>query len=436
VILLLLSLLACSGSSVVIGDETGLSGEGTDQDRDGYLASVDCDDADASVHPGAEEVWYDGVDQDCDDSDDDQDGDTYPASTDCDDTDPSVHPTAGEVPDDGIDQDCDGSDSTGGGSATDGDGDGYLDTVDCDDADAAVNPGADDVPDDGIDQDCDGSDAAGGVGDDADGDGYKASVDRDETDPAIHPGAVDTAGDGIDQDCDGADDAPSADADADGWAAESFGGPDCDDTDAAVNPDAVERVGDGVDSDCDGADYGVDGLAAGDLVITEIMYDPDAVSDTDGEWFEVYNGTGDSVNLLGLVVADDSAYSAADLFTVETDLVAAAGERLVFVVSGDTTINGGITADYDFAGGGVNLNNSGDQVYVGVPAGAGRYTTIDSVSYDETAGWPLAKGYSIELNDTKVTSSDNDTASNWCLPTSTAGSNSDRGSPGAVSSGC
>jgi hypothetical protein len=43
----------------------------TDGDKDGYYAqstcgtAADCDDADASVHPGAPEVCGDGVDQDC-----------------------------------------------------------------------------------------------------------------------------------------------------------------------------------------------------------------------------------------------------------------------------------------------------------------------------------------------------------------------------------
>ena len=113
----------------------------------------DCDDNDPSVSPAAEDVWYDGVDQDCDGSNDyDADLDGSPTPEDCDDLDPTVSPSAVEVWYDGVDQDCDGDDA-------DADGDGFPAAVvggpDCDDDDAAVNPSAPDA-DNGADDDCDG----------------------------------------------------------------------------------------------------------------------------------------------------------------------------------------------------------------------------------------------------------------------------------------
>src|SRR5204862_8290463 len=67
----------------------------------------DCDDRDASINPKAEEVWYDGVDQNCDGNDLDQDSDGVDVTSDCDDQDPNRYPGATDAPD-GVDQDCDG----------------------------------------------------------------------------------------------------------------------------------------------------------------------------------------------------------------------------------------------------------------------------------------------------------------------------------------
>ena len=53
----------------------------------------DCDDTDASVYPGAIDVPFDDIDQDCVDGDNrDADDDGYPADRDCDDADPAIGP--------------------------------------------------------------------------------------------------------------------------------------------------------------------------------------------------------------------------------------------------------------------------------------------------------------------------------------------------------
>jgi hypothetical protein len=45
--------------------------------------------------------------------------------------------------------------------------------------------------------------------------------------------------------------------------------------------------------------------APGDLIITEVMADPYAVSDTKGEWFEVYNLSENILDLNGLILSDN-----------------------------------------------------------------------------------------------------------------------------------
>ncbi|MSP54108.1 MAG: hypothetical protein EXR69_00640 [Myxococcales bacterium] len=183
---------------------------GCDADGDGhsgvFCGGDDCDDAAPDAYPGAEEIWYDGIDEDCGGgSDYDQDGDGHesPAAPDglgddCEDTDAGVYPGAEDVLYDGVDADCSGD------SDYDADGDGYdtddFGGDDCNDNDAAVNPEAAEVYYDDIDQDCDGND------DDADGDGFDSPLDCDDTNPEIYPGAVGVEGDGVDSDCDGSDD--------------------------------------------------------------------------------------------------------------------------------------------------------------------------------------------------------------------------------------
>ena len=213
----------------------------------------------------------------------DQPAGTVADGSDCDDTDASEHPGATEICD-GDDDDCDGfTDEDDAADATswylDVDGDGYGDAAaaltacdqpsnavdasmatDCDDSDASVHPGATETWYDGIDGDCAGDDDFDQDADSHRHDSYGGD-DCNDTDASVYPGAPDTVYDGVDADCDGGSD---FDDDADGYDADFAGGDDCDDSDSHVYPGAPETTAE-VDNDCDG----------------EAEIEPIAIADTD-----------------------------------------------------------------------------------------------------------------------------------------------------------
>jgi len=385
-----------------------------DDDGDGYLVCVgDCDDSDPDRFPGNPEVC-DGLDNDCDlqlpadEADDDGDGQRVCAG-DCDDTDPDVFTGQTEVGCDGIDNDCDPATTDAG----DNDGDGVNVCDDCDDGDPDVFPGQLETVCDGIDNDCD---PATADGEDGDLDGFTECDDCDDADHWVNPGADETPCDGVDNDCDPAT-SDEPDGDGDGFVVCD----DCDDGEPTTFPGAAEQY-DAIDNDCDGLyDEGV--LPSDALVVTEIMKNPDAVLDADGEWFELLNNSGLDVNLFGLVVSDLGS----DEFTVEDDVWIAPGAYAVLGRDGDVAANGGVEIDYVYSG--LTLGNGDDELALTLGG-----QPLDDQAWDNLV-WPSTAGAAMSLDPDFLDPVLNDDPTAWCdAPDAWAGA--DTGSPGEPNPEC
>ncbi len=163
----------------------------------------------------------------------------------------------------------------------------------------------------------------------------------------------------------------------------------------------------------------------GDLVITEILYDPhDGLEDNTAEYFELYNASDAPLSMRTCVFADANNESPADDVEIEV------GEYAVFARSADPAVNGGlenVRGVFDFG-----LNNTDDSLTVSCGG-----IIVDTVTYDERGGFPPVRGFSIQLRDGAVDPALNDDPASWC-PSRTRYSvdPAQWGSPGAPNPPC
>ncbi|MFK7929721.1 MAG: MopE-related protein [Myxococcota bacterium] len=263
---------------------------------------------------------------------------------------------------------------------------------------------------------------SGTVSIDQDGDDFTAveagGTDCDDRDPNIRPGVPEVWYDGIDQDCDGASD---YDKDLDGYDRMPDGS-DCNDDDALVFPGSVERDN-LLDDDCDDL-IDEDFISPNDLVVTEVMVDPVAVFDTDGEWFEVQNTSDRTLDLRGWTVTDFKG----DSFVIGSSLVLARGERSVLGVQIDPVRNGGAAVDYQYNRDSFSLDNTADAIGIQVDG-----NTVTLLEYEPT--WSIEPGASLSLDPLFVESSGATVRSFWCAATSRL-DGGDGGTPGGLNDEC
>ena len=157
----------------------------------------------------------------------------------------------------------------------------------------------------------------------------------------------------------------------------------------------------------------------GALVINEILADPSAVLDADGEWFEVHNPGAAPVDVQGWTIASNNDAP----HTIASSVVIPAGGYAVFGRNDDPGSNGGVTLAYSYATATtLNLSNTSDYLALRNASGA----TVDSVAYAVAP----PRGASRAL--TSPTSDNTDVAgSGWFNSTTIFGAG-DRGTPGAA----
>ena len=157
-----------------------------------------------------------------------------------------------------------------------------------------------------------------------------------------------------------------------------------------------------------------------ELVINEIMQNPSAVGDSDGEWFEIHNPTGAAVDIDGWTIRDNDFDS--HVINNGGPLSVPAGGYVVLGNNADSGTNGGVTVDYSYNGN-FFLSNGADELILE----DGGLTEVDRVEWDGGPAFPDPTGASMSLRDPAL---DNNVGANWCESVTQFG-DGDFGTPGS-----
>ena len=154
------------------------------------------------------------------------------------------------------------------------------------------------------------------------------------------------------------------------------------------------------------------------IIVTEIMQNPSAVSDSYGEWFEIYNADAESYDLRNWTIRDNG--SNIHIITGKFPVTIESGQYFVLGRNGDYSLNGGVEVDYDYSG--ITLGNSDDEIIILNTQGL----EVCRVEYDGGPEFPDPTGASMAFLDLE---SDINDGANWTVSTTPYG-DGDLGTPG------
>lgn len=155
------------------------------------------------------------------------------------------------------------------------------------------------------------------------------------------------------------------------------------------------------------------------IIVNEIMQNPSAVSDSNGEWMELFNSTDTAIDIDGWKLKDNGSNS----HTINNGgpLLIAAGGFLVVGNNADSASNGGMQVDYEYSSS-FALSNGDDEIILLDASDV----EVDRVEWDGGPQYPDPTGASMALIDPLL---DNNIGSNWCESASPYG-DGDSGTPG------
>ncbi len=165
-----------------------------------------------------------------------------------------------------------------------------------------------------------------------------------------------------------------------------------------ANPPCKVDAPEGSCADASGVLREIVAPSVGDLWITEFLPNPDAVSDPDGEWFEVYANAAFDLNALEFG-RDEEVEEEIDL---DTCAPVEAGERILFAKNAESVTNGGLPAvDYEFS---LSLLNSNGRLFVSTGG-----EVLDAITWSSSTA-----GAARSLDPSVSGPEANDAEANWC----------------------
>ena len=167
-------------------------------------------------------------------------------------------------------------------------------------------------------------------------------------------------------------------------------------------------------------------IGQGDLLFTEIMYNPTSLTDAEGEWLEIYNNTGSTIDLRNLVIRKNDTES-----HIINSQVIVPSHGYYVLARADNAVSG----DKYVYNTDITLNNTGAILTISNYGTNGTDgSVICSINYGAD-GFPDPTGASICLDPGKLNITESTSGSSWCASTTVYGLG-DLGTPGSVNDSC